>query len=79
MPKQTEAPAVRPTGHGPHPFKRGDRVIVQDKTLHPTPSKRKGTVEEYLPGDPNTVQINMDNGSRMHTLAENVTLKTAEP
>jgi hypothetical protein len=47
---------------------------MQDRTLDPIKPARYGTVEEYFPGDPDTVQINMDDGGRMHTLATNVTV-----
>ena len=58
-------------------MKRGDRAKVQDRTLNPLKPARYGIVEEYFPatGDkPATVQINMDGGGRMHTLATNAEL-----
>ncbi len=56
------------------PFTPGDRVMFQDTTLKPVPRPRYGTVEEYFPGDPAIIHVNMDKGSRMQTLASNVTL-----
>lgn len=50
----------------------GDRVKFHDRSYKPTRMPRYGTVVGVKPGNPATIQLQMDEGSGLDTLAANV-------
>lgn len=58
--------------NAPFNFQPGDRVKFHDRSYLPTRMPRHGTVVSMRLGPPTTVQLRMDEGTELDTLAVNV-------